>query len=126
MANYHSIKAQEQETTKSFSAKKFHWYVKGHKILLALYSEFFFWGISWIPFLIFPFLFGLPQAFYLFYVIAHFIMWEVTLKKKYHKECDNDIIELELTIQVLMDIKKERLAAKDEFSDSLPKNYDEG
>ena len=62
MINYHSIKAKELETTKLYSAKKFRRYVKAHKILLACYSELFFWGISWIPFIAFPLIFGIPQG----------------------------------------------------------------
>jgi hypothetical protein len=116
MINYHSIKAKELETTKLYSAKKFRRYVKAHKILLACYSELFFWGISWIPFIAFPLIFGIPQEFYLFYLILHFAMWELFLKKEYHKECDNDIYELKLAIEVLEDIEKERIMQVGEHS----------
>jgi hypothetical protein len=108
MANYHSIKAHEEETTKNYSEKKMRRHMKAHKILLALHSELFFWGISWIPFILFPLIFGLPQSFYLIYVLGHFLMWEFKLKKEYHKMCDNDISELHITIAVLKDIHKER------------------
>jgi hypothetical protein len=108
MANYHTIKAQEKETTKNYSEKKMRRYMKAHKILLALYSELFFWGISWIPFILFPLIFGLPQSFYLVYVLGHFLIWEFRLKKEYHKMCDNDISELYITIEVLKDIQEER------------------
>jgi len=108
MANYHTIKAHEEETTKNYSEKKMRRYMKAHKILLAVYSELFFWGISWIPFILFPLIFGLPQSFYLAYVLGHFLMWEFRLKKEYHKMCDSDISELCITLEVLKDIQKER------------------
>ena len=106
MDKYHSIREGELETTKDYCEKRFNRYIKFHKILRKLYSELFFWSISTLPFLIVS-VFILNGA-YLFFLIVHFLFWKFKGEKMYHKDCDKDIEELELTIEVLEDIKKEK------------------
>jgi hypothetical protein len=105
--NYHDIKRKELETTKDYSDKKFRIYVKSHKILLSLYSKLFFWVVSIIPMMLIPILFGNSDLLLLF-LFVHFLFWYFKGDKMYHKECDKEIEELILTIQVLEDIQKER------------------
>jgi len=104
--NYHTIKEKELETTKNYSDKRFNRYLRFHKILRGLYSELFFWSISLVPFIIVSVF--LLQDSYLFFLIVHFLFWKFKGEKMYHKDCDKDIEELELTIEVLKDIQKER------------------
>ena len=104
--NYHSIKEKELETTKDYSEERFNRYLRFHKILKGLYSELFFWSVSIIPFFIMV-VFILKEA-YLFFLFIHFLFWKFLGEKMYHKQCDKDIEELELTILVLEDIKKEK------------------
>jgi hypothetical protein len=108
MLNYHEIKEEESEKTKNYSDKSLNRYIKGYKFLRGLYSELFFWIISLIPFFIFPLLIGPTLNVYLIYLVVHFFFWSLWGKKKYHEMCDKDIEELNLTIEVLEDIQKER------------------
>ena len=108
MKNYHDIKEEESEKTKKYSDKSLNRYIKFHKVLRGLYSELFFWIISLIPFAIFPLLIGPTLTIYTIYLIVHFFFWSLWGKRKYHEMCDKDIEEINLTIQVLEDIQKER------------------
>ena len=108
MLNYHEIKEEESEKTKNYSDKSLNRYIKGYKFLRGLYSELFFWIISLIPFAIFPLLIGPTLGVYLIYLVVHFFFWSLWGKKKYHEMCDKDIEELNLTIEVLEYIQKER------------------
>jgi hypothetical protein len=108
MKNYHEIKEKELETTKNYSDKSLGKYIKSHKVIRGFYSELFFWIISLIPFSIFPLLIGPTINIFLTYLVVHFLFWSLWAKKKYHQMCDKDVEELNLVIQVLEDIKKER------------------
>ena len=108
MLNYHEIKEEESEKTKNYSDKSLNRYIKGYKFLRGLYSELFFWIISLIPFAIFPLLIGPTLGVYLIYLVVHFFFWSLWGKKKYHEMCDEDIEEINLVIQVLEVIQKER------------------
>ena len=108
MLNYHEIKEEESEKTKNYSDKSLNRYIKGYKFLRGLYSELFFWIISLIPFAIFPLLIGPTLNVYLIYLVVHFFFWSLWGKKKYNEMCDKYIEELNLTIEVLEDIQKER------------------
>jgi hypothetical protein len=105
--NYHEIKESLLESTKDYSDKKLKRYIIFHRILFALYSEFTFWFISLIPFIIIPIIFNQTQG-YLFFLFVNYLYWVFWGQKNYHKECDEDIEELCLIIEVLEDIKKER------------------
>ncbi|MBM3185105.1 MAG: hypothetical protein FJZ67_02295 [Bacteroidetes bacterium] len=87
--NYHDIKGIESKLTESYTDRKFSNYLKFHYIIKFLHSTLFFWTISFVPFLIAP-IYLYPE-------------------KKYHELCDKNIEELELTMEVLEDIKKERI-----------------
>lgn len=108
MANYHSIRQKELETTQDYSEKKFNRYIKSHKILKSLYSELFFWSISLLPMIVFPIFMGGDIGTFGFFFFVHFLFWYFKGQKIYHKDCDGDIEILELTIEVLEDIKKEK------------------
>ncbi len=106
--NYHDIMRSELKTTENYSDRKFKNYLKTHYILLSLYSYSFFWAISFIPFVILPLFTGQTNLYGLF-LITHFLFWKLYGEKKYHESCEKDIEELKLTIEVLEDIKKERI-----------------
>jgi len=108
MKNYNDIKEEELEKTKKYSDKILNRYIKYHKFLRGLYSELFFWIISLIPFAIFPLLIGPTLTIYTIYLVVHFFFWSLWGKKKYHEMCDEDIEEINLVIQVLEVIQKER------------------
>lgn len=103
-SNYHEIKEKEFLTTQEYSERKFNRYLKAHRILLSVTNEKFFWFISFVPFAIFSFFSGE----YLFFLIIHFLYWMLYGKRKCEEFCSNDTEELEITIWVLEDIKKER------------------
>lgn len=105
--NYHEIKRNELTNTEKFSDRKYKIYLKAHYVLRYVYSELFFWTLSFATFIIFPIIFGQTSLFG-FFLISHFLYWKFFGERKYHELCDNDIEELELTIQVLEDIQKER------------------
>lgn len=105
--NYHDIRQKELETTKKLSLSGMNRYIKFHVILLSMYSKIVFWSLTFIVTMLFPFLFGQYNLF-LLCLIVHFIFWHVVGEKMYHRDCDKEIEELELTIQVLKDIKKEK------------------
>jgi hypothetical protein len=105
--NYHSIKRSELKTTENYSERKFKIYLKIHYILLSLYSELFFWTISFIPFITLAICIY-PENLNGIILFFHFLCWKLFAKRKYHELCDKDIEDLELTIEVLEDIKKER------------------
>lgn len=108
MKSYNEIKEKELETTKNYSDKSLGRYIKALKLMRGLYSELFFWVISLIPFAIWPLIIGPTLNICLVYLVVHFLFWTLWGKKKYHKMCDDDVEELDLTIQVLEDIQKER------------------
>jgi len=45
---------------------------------------------------------------YLFFLFIHFLFWKFLGEKMYHKQCDKDIEGLDITIEVLEDIRKEK------------------
>jgi len=106
--NYQEIKQKELETTKDYSNSRLSRYIKSHKILLRVSSEFFFWSISFIMFMIYPLLLDNTLGMSLFFLISHLVYWKLWGTKWYHKEMNTLVKELELTIEVLQDIKKER------------------
>lgn len=108
MKNYYDIKEEESEKTKKYSDKNLNKYIKAHKFIRGLYSELFFWIISLIPFAIFPLIIGPTLNTFLVYLVVHFFFWSLWGKRKYHEMCDKDIEEINLVIQVLEDIQKER------------------
>jgi hypothetical protein len=105
--NYHDVRQKELETTKNLSLKGMNRYIKFHRILLSMYSKIVFWSLSFIIVMLLPLIFG-QSDMYLLCLIVHFIFWHVVGEKMYHRDCDKEIEELELTIQVLEDIKKEK------------------
>ncbi len=108
MANYHEIKENELRNTKEFSDKKLKRYIKSHNFLLSLSSEFFFWSLSFIIFMLFPFFFDNTPGMYLFFLVSHLFYWRWLGLKWYKREMTELTEELELTIRVLEDIQKER------------------
>jgi hypothetical protein len=67
--NYHDVKNQELKNTKDFSDKKLERYIKAHKVLLNLSSEFFFWFLSFVVFMLFSLesilVTKMPDSFYI-------------------------------------------------------------
>jgi hypothetical protein len=108
MKSYHEIKEKELETTKNYSDKSLGRYIKSYKVIRGLYSEFFFWFISLVPFVICPLIIRATLNIWLLYTVIHFLFWTLYGKRKYHEMCDKDVEELDLTIQVLKDIQTER------------------
>jgi hypothetical protein len=107
--NYHDVKNQELKNTKDFSDKKLERYLKAHKVLLNLSSEFFFWSLSFIIFMLYPLLLDSTTGVYLFFLVSHLFYWRWLGLKWYNKEMTSFVDELELTIEVLKDIQTERI-----------------
>lgn len=107
--NYYEIRQKELEITKDYSEEKFKRYIKFNKVFKALNSEIFMWSVSTIPFIVAIFFI---KDFYLFFLFCHFLFWKIKGKKVYHRDCDKEVEELELTIEVLNDIYKEKFDKK--------------
>ena len=109
MPNYHEIKEAELKFTQKFSNKKLAIYIGFHRALSNLCSDFFFWSLSFIVFMLFPLLFldNSPIA-YLFYLFVHLLYWKYWGQNWVKKEMSPLREEIELTIEVLLDIQKER------------------
>ena len=114
MKSYHEIKEEELITTEKYSNKKLDKYIWNCKFLRKLFSENFFWVISVIPFVIIPGIFILVGfleldiiTFFLF-TITHLLFWLLKGKKEAIKVINETLPELDLSIEVLEDIRKER------------------
>ena len=114
MKNYNEIKNEELIVTKHYSDKKLDKYIWNCKFLRKLFGENFFWIVSFIPFIIIPGIFiligflELDIITILLFIITHLIFWLLKGKKEAIKIISETLPELELTIEVLEDIKKER------------------
>ena len=114
MKSYEEIKEQELETTKDFTVKKMNRYIRFCKIIRSLHSENFFWLMSFIPFIAIPGIFialgffPLDLTTIFMFLVIHFLYWYFKGRKEVNKLISDDIPELELVIEVLEGIKKER------------------
>jgi len=114
MKNYHEIKKDELIVTEHYSNKKLDKYIWNCKVLRKLFSETFFWIVSFIPFCIIPSVFIYLGFFELdvttvfMFTLFHFVFWFLKGKKEANKVISETLPELELTIEVLEDIRKER------------------
>ncbi len=106
--NYHKIKELESKTTQNYSDSKLSVYISLHKVLLFFTSNVFFWSFSMAAFLIVPFFINNTLIAYLITLLFHLCSWEFYLKEYSQNLTSKEKYELELTIQVLNDIKKER------------------
>jgi hypothetical protein len=109
MSNYYKIKEKELKTIKDYSDKKLKRYIKSHKIILNISSEFFFWFLSFVVFMLYPIFLDNTIGMYLFFLISHLFYWRWLGLKWYKREMTSLVEELELTIEVLEDIQKERI-----------------
>ena len=115
MKSYEEIKERELETTKEYDVKKISKYIRMCKIVKFFYSENSFWFVSFIPFTVIPGIFialglfplDLPTIF--MFLGIHFLYWHFKGRKEAIKLISDDLPELELVIEVLEDIKKERV-----------------
>jgi len=114
MKNYNEIKNEELIVTKHYSDKKLDRYIWNCMFIRKYLNENFFWIISCIPFIIIPGIFiligflELDIITILLFIITHLIFWLLKGKKEAIKIISETLPELELTIEVLEDIKKER------------------
>jgi len=114
MKNYHEVKEEELIVTKNFSNKKLDRYIWLAKTLRKFFNENFLWLISIIPYAVIPSVFVYleffkwePVTIFLF-VLVHFLYWIIKGKKDARKFIDETVPELDLSIEVLEDIRKER------------------
>ncbi len=114
MKSYQEIKEEELITTKNFSNKKLDRYIWLCKFLRKILNENFFWTASLVSYTIIPSIFVYlgffkwePVTIFLF-VLVHFLYWAIKGKKDVRKFIEEDVPELDLSIEVLEDIRKER------------------
>lgn len=112
--NYNEIKEKELITTEKYSIKQLNKYIWFCKLIRKMLSENFFWVISIIPFIIFPLVFiwlGFfeldPMTVFLFTAL-HFLYWVIKGRKEALKIINESLPEVDITIEVLEDIRKER------------------
>jgi hypothetical protein len=114
MKSYQQIKDEELFVTKDYSNKKLDRYIWFCKVLRKMFSEEFFWTMSLIPYAIIPSVFVYlgffkwePVTIFLF-IAVHFGYWFLKGRKDARKFIDETLPELNLSIEVLEDIRKER------------------
>ena len=114
MKSYEEIKEKELITTEKLSIKQLDRYIWFCKFLKKMLTENFFWIISAIPFFIIPSIFisigffELDTMTIFLFTIVHFLFWFIKGRKEAIKVIDETLPELEITIDVLEDIRKER------------------
>ena len=112
--NYHEIKEKELIATENFTSKQLNRYIWFCKFIGKMLTENFFWLISAIPFIIFPSVFiwlgffNLDVTTVFLFTAIHFLYWVIKAKKEALKIIDETLPELEILIEVLEDIRKER------------------
>jgi hypothetical protein len=111
--NYHQIKEEERKYTEKFSERKLKLYLKAHKFLISLYSDYFMWTVSFISFFAFPIKTG--QLNLLLLLFIHFLMWEFILKKLCRKWQNEDTDEILIAIEVIEEIISERAKSRREL-----------
>jgi hypothetical protein len=112
---YHEIKERELKVVENYDESDLDRYIKLLILAKKIFSEQVLWVFSWIPFLIIWFLFyifnlikiDLPTI--ITFVISHIIYWVISGKKSTQKFIDDVVPELEMVIDVLIEIKEERL-----------------
>jgi hypothetical protein len=114
MKSYQEVKEEELIVTKNYSNKKLNRYIWLCKLIRKMFTEEFFWAMSLIPYTIIPSVFVYlgffkwePVTIFLF-VLVHFLYWTIKGKKDARKFIEEDVPELDLSIEVLEDIRKER------------------
>jgi len=114
MKSYQEIKNEELVVTKNYSKKNLDRYIWFCKVLRNMFSEKFFWIVSWIPFVVIPGIFIYLGFFELdpitvfMFIASHFLFWFLKGRKDAIKLIDEALPELDLSIEVLEDIRKER------------------
>lgn len=79
-------------------------YIFFNVIFLKLNSKLFMWSFSHIPGIFFLYFELLNPLFYLF---VHFLYFVFYFDKKYHKDCDIEVDNIEMELIVLKDLKSE-------------------
>jgi|688.fasta_scaffold466184_2 hypothetical protein len=114
MKTYQEVKNDELIVTRYYSKRKLDRYIWFCKVLRKLFSETFFWIVSFIPFLAIPSVFIYLGFFKLnimtvsMFTVLHFLYWFLKGRKEAIKLIDENLPELDLSIEVLQDIRKER------------------
>jgi thiosulfate reductase cytochrome b subunit len=114
MKSYQEIKEEELIITENYSNKKLDRYIWLSKTLRKFFNENFLWSISIIPYAVIPSIFVYlgffkwePVTIFLF-VLVHFLYWTIKGKKDTRKFIEENLPELDISIEVLEDIRKER------------------
>lgn len=114
MKDYDEIREEELIGTKDYSDKKLNRYIRMSKFVKWAYSERFFWVVSVIPLFVIPFLFHISGALpltpiiALIFVATHFLYWHFHGRKDVRKMIEDIMPEIDMTIKVLEEIRKER------------------
>ncbi len=112
---YQEIKERELKVTEKYNDKNLDKYIRLLLFAKKIITEKILWVVSWIPFLIIWFLLyiiGLIKidlSTIITFVISHMIYWVFSGKKATRKFIDDVVPELEMVIDVLIEIKEERL-----------------
>ena len=114
MKDYDEIREEELIGTKDYSDKKLNRYIRLCRFVKYAYSEKLFWIVSVIPLFVIPFLFHilgvlpLTPIIALIFVATHFLYWRFSGRKDVRKMIDDIMPEIDMTIKVLEEIRKER------------------
>lgn len=112
---YQEIKEREIKTTELYTDKSLRIYIKFHLMVKRIFTEKILWVMSWIPFSIIwgVFIwFGMFKLDFLttfIFLISHMIFWKISGKSATQELIDDVVPELEMVIDVLIEIKEERL-----------------
>lgn len=114
MKDYSEIKEEELLVTKDFSDKKLNRYIRLCKFIKRAYNEKLFWVVSVIPLFAIPLLFHflgvlpITPITALIFVVTHFLYWHFRGKKDVSMMIEEIMPEIDITIEVLEEIRKER------------------
>jgi hypothetical protein len=114
MKSYNEIREEELIITEKFSNKKLDRYISFVKFIRRGFNINFLWFLSVIIFFLVSSIFILFNFFQLdlssllIFTITHFLYWIIRGKKDANKLIDEINPELDLNIEVLEDIRKER------------------
>jgi hypothetical protein len=114
MKSYYEIKDEELEVTEGYSDKKLDRYILICRFIRYIYDEKLFWTVSLLPMIVFPCILNylgllpITPIIAIAFIGTHFIYWHFKGKSDVKKMIDDIMPELDMTIDVLEEIREER------------------
>lgn len=112
---YQEIKERETKITENYSDRHLRIYTKFFLIVRKIFTELVLWGISWLVFgliwgvFVWSGLLDLDLITIFMFVISHMVYWFFVGRKSAKELVDDISPELDMILDALVEIKKERL-----------------